>query len=721
MKEEIVNKILKIKNELSSVEDEIRNEGQLKRITDNKDDNKYKIIESEYKILHEKYTKKCDEYLRDKNDYVNYGKNIVKGYLSYRLGKIVVDNGFCITGILRTPFNLLSEYRKWKKEKEQGILISVVVPMYNCEKYIEKCMRSVLEQKVKNIELICVDDGSTDNTLKISKKIAELDNRVIILEQKNLHAGCARNAGLNAAKGTYVHFLDSDDWVENNIYTTCAKLLSTNADVCFFSYNNYDNITGDKKPSKYFEDLKAEFINKKRNDITDILMRGPVVPWNKIYKRSFLVINDIKFDNLTVANDRSFFFNLLKGRPSVIITKDRLLNYRTNNKNSLVGLKRLSNFDCHFKSFDLVKYLFEGNERDIVIDLFIKDLMYFYERAVKTENDNIRLKIENQIKKYFGENELYFSCIDRLSGKKSYDFFLKMKREVEIPIVFSVDDAYVKYLMVTIKSMIDNMSVRHRYEIVILYSSLTEDNKNLLRTLIVSGVNIRFYNVNYLIKSKSLYERAHYSISMYYRILIPEIMKNYNKVLYLDSDLLIVDDVSKLYFENIDEYYVAACSNLVNKSMRKYTNWKFKIDYPEYFNSGVLLINAKKWKEDKIAEKCFNYLSKYKDLVCPDQDALNVVCHGKVKYINMRWNFAWQHLVLKSDLDLIQLEEFEKANKNEKSIIHFTSGVKPWKRLEWKNEYGQQWWNCARKLNIYDSLIFEARNNKTKFDLSDRA
>ena len=95
--------------------------------------------------------------------------------------------------------------------------VSVIIPVYNVEQYLRECLNSVIKQTLKEIEIICVDDGSTDNSLDILKEYAEKDHRITIITQKNLHAGVARNAGLSIAKGEYLSFLDSDDFFELNL------------------------------------------------------------------------------------------------------------------------------------------------------------------------------------------------------------------------------------------------------------------------------------------------------------------------------------------------------------------------------------------------------------------------------------------------------------------------------------------------------------------------
>ena len=119
--------------------------------------------------------------------------------------------------------------------------VSVIIPVYNVEKYLPQCLDSVVNQTLPDIEIICVDDGSTDSSLDILKDYARRDKRITVLRQKNLHAGVARNAGLSIARGEYLSFLDSDDFFELDMLDQCyAKLKKDKSDVCIFSGDMID-------------------------------------------------------------------------------------------------------------------------------------------------------------------------------------------------------------------------------------------------------------------------------------------------------------------------------------------------------------------------------------------------------------------------------------------------------------------------------------------------
>ena len=122
--------------------------------------------------------------------------------------------------------------------------VSVIIPVYNVQNYLRPCLDSVLKQTLKEIEIICVDDGSTDGSLEILKQYAAKDNRITVLKQKNLHAGVARNAGLAVARGEYLSFLDSDDFFELNMLEESYRLIrKKQADILFYQYKNFNQET----------------------------------------------------------------------------------------------------------------------------------------------------------------------------------------------------------------------------------------------------------------------------------------------------------------------------------------------------------------------------------------------------------------------------------------------------------------------------------------------
>lgn len=279
--------------------------------------------------------------------------------------------------------------------------VSVVIPVYNAEKYLRQCLDSVINQTLQDIEIICVDDGSMDNSLNILNDYAEKDSRIRIATQKNLHAGVARNHGLSLAAGEYIHFLDSDDWIEQNAYEILVQQIEqTHADVCICFYEKFDNISGEK--TKIAHRLKAKeyccVTNFQKNPRH--FLYNAVVPWNKIYKREFLLKNNISFDDLICSNDRSFYIHVLLCAKKIAIIDEYLIHYRVNNNSSLVGATRLNNFACHFRSYENIWELVKNEKTEIkklILDISLRDFFAFYHKATGEQANQIREQLLNYI------------------------------------------------------------------------------------------------------------------------------------------------------------------------------------------------------------------------------------------------------------------------------------------------------------------------------------
>jgi len=262
-------------------------------------------------------------------------------------------------------------------------LLSVIIPVYNSSEFICQCLDSVVTQTLTDLEVICVDDGSDDESREIIKNYSEKDARVRLIEQNNLGAGAARNNGLRLASGKYIHFLDSDDWLDSRAYeTVCNKLIDSGVDVCIFQKYLYDNVTGVSTPSvKAFE--TDDYITNFDNN-PSFFIHNVVVPWNKICRRDLIVDNEILFDEIKCANDRSFYFKLILCARNIMITKEILLYYRINNSKSLIGTTRSKYYDAHFSAFDSTfsAYINKSDEiKRLIIDASLIDMFKFYDRA----------------------------------------------------------------------------------------------------------------------------------------------------------------------------------------------------------------------------------------------------------------------------------------------------------------------------------------------------
>lgn len=253
--------------------------------------------------------------------------------------------------------------------------VSVIIPVYNVGNYLRECLDSVINQTLKEIEIICVNDGSTDNSLEILQEYALKDNRITMISQENQGQGIARNKGIEISKGEYVLFIDPDDWIELKaiefLYNYSKKY---NTDFVEFLFDRYLPEKDDFYTPKFDYSYKENVIYT-NNDLVKNIFRTPLLTCNKIYKHDFLIKNNIRYDNSRLGEDhivtiktrllaeRAAFFNKilyhyrvnpLSSCNSVSSTKLEIFNVIKRIKQELVDLQE---FDSLKK--DWSKYIID--------------------------------------------------------------------------------------------------------------------------------------------------------------------------------------------------------------------------------------------------------------------------------------------------------------------------------------------------------------------------
>lgn len=214
--------------------------------------------------------------------------------------------------------------------------VSVVVPVYNTELYLNQCVDSLLAQTLKNVEFIFVDDGSTDRSLEILREYQQKDPRITILQQKNQFAGVARNNGMKAATGKYIIFVDSDDFFEPTMLEEAFNCAEVNqAEIVMFDYNLYDQQTKQIE-ERQFRNIEDDVFTLQR--FGDKFFRYyDAVPWNKLFLRSFVMTHQLQFQPIPKYNDNYFVYIAGFLAKRISYCRKRLVYYRINNNSSLQG------------------------------------------------------------------------------------------------------------------------------------------------------------------------------------------------------------------------------------------------------------------------------------------------------------------------------------------------------------------------------------------------
>ncbi len=216
-------------------------------------------------------------------------------------------------------------------------LVSVIVPAYNAGAYIERCLASIESQTYSNLEIIVVDDGSTDDTLAVARKRAAADPRITILTQENRYAGVARNNGFSHAHGEYAAFLDADDFFEPcMIEHMVGRAHETEADVVVCRSLFFDNATEVVKPIDFcllYVDPDQVYSGKALHDVMFRFCVG--WPWDKLFRSDFIKQHGLRFQDSRSTNDAYFVFMALMLAERIAFVDEALAFHRTNNADSL--------------------------------------------------------------------------------------------------------------------------------------------------------------------------------------------------------------------------------------------------------------------------------------------------------------------------------------------------------------------------------------------------
>ncbi len=268
-----------------------------------------------------------------------------------------------------------------------------------------------------------------------------------------------------------------------------------------------------------------------------------------------------------------------------------------------------------------------------------------------------------------------------------------MNKNKTIPIFFACDENFVKFTAVTITSLIANASKEFSYDIHILCTKISEDKKQKVIKLANENFKIYFDDVTNYLKSISyrLPIRDYYSKTTYYRLFISEMFPELDKALYLDSDMIVLGDVSELYNNDIGENYVGACNEQAMVQTDVYGTYVEKcigLDRNKYFNAGMLLINCAQFRKQKILDQFIRLLHEYSFVVTQDEDYLNFICKDKVFWIENSWN----------------VETYGKIKYSEATakIIHYLMVGKPW---HFKDvPFAEIFWNYAKQTSFYEEI-----------------
>lgn len=283
-----------------------------------------------------------------------------------------------------------------------------------------------------------------------------------------------------------------------------------------------------------------------------------------------------------------------------------------------------------------------------------------------------------------------------------------------VPVVFATDDGYAPYLGVALHSLITHTTSNNEYRIYIMFTKLSKEHQRRLQSLECENVIISFIDINDKVAGLKDYMTSHhFTVETTYRLFISEILFKYPKIIYLDCDIILTEDVAKLFLIDIKDSILGVSRIIINYNWSDRIMKVLDLAYNETFNAGILIINTQQFIKNNIKEKCLDLLQEDWKLekpiyICPDQDVLNITCKDKLTFFPMNWNFMWNmHLSEKPIKETILPElydEYIEAQKDIK-IIHYDTAVKPWNAPEHK--YADIFWKYARETVFYEEILIK--------------
>ena len=266
-------------------------------------------------------------------------------------------------------------------------------------------------------------------------------------------------------------------------------------------------------------------------------------------------------------------------------------------------------------------------------------------------------------------------------------------KKAEIPIFFACDEGFVKYTMVSMKSIMENADRSRKYHIYILHMGITEATQAKVLVMADEEFAIDFVDVTDKMKSiaDKLPIRDYYSNTTYFRLFIPDMFPQYRKALYIDSDTIVVGNIAELYDHKLGKLYAGVCPDRVvaqTDILGDYVEKVLGVKRTRYFNAGVMLMNCSQFRENHLLDEFLEMLHIYLFVVAQDQDYLNLICKNQVLYMEPKWN--------------AQVFGELACPEEEVGLFHFNMAAKPWHYEDCR--LAEYFWKYAKMTADYDAI-----------------
>ena len=540
--------------------------------------------------------------------------------------------------------------------------VSIIVPVFNTGKYLSACLDSIISQHFHNFEVLCIDDGSTDELTKnILTRYAERDPRIRVIQQKNSGPASARNNGLRNANGLYIAFVDSDDYISEqyigNLYKSAlqngANISVADKILCFDENNSQ---VEKKSGFELFQKIDAKHIAAQA-----ILTTG--VSCNKLYKKEFLLNNGIEYlEGMRCQSEDNYFsiMALVFGHSDIVIAENTTYFYRQHEG---------------------------GITKNVTIESFGKSILVYEILQQRLK----RLNIQDQ--KYWLNvvNQRAFKDLKyiakELAGGVEIENSLANKFATSIDICCIADENYVIPTLVFLESVRRTKRRTTHPSITILVPNGSKKRMEILEKMseedfLVKVLEVDATQFNGLHKYKENDNYCMASPSAMFKFIIPDVFPHLDRVLYIDTDLIVRKDLAALFMTSLEDKYLCAVPDLWSSVTDRGDIDKFNI----YFNSGMMLMNLARMRSEDLPRKLIEAKINSTNFNLMDQDVFNEVCNDHIKVLDIRYNFLpvcykrHKHRFKLNLINKIYGSRYEKIEEiaADPVVAHWAGSDKPW-------------------------------------------
>ena len=533
--------------------------------------------------------------------------------------------------------------------------ITVIVPVYNVENYLEKCLDSLINQTYKNLEIIVINDGSTDNSGEICQEYAQKDNRIVYIEKENGGQAEARNMGLDRMTGSYVTFVDSDDWVElDYVETLYKKITEYQADIAVGNYYSFDEaegmyyfyIFGDSYYEKVYDNVS---IFENLYESQEMKSFALISVGAKLYKADLL--KNLRFDNGKLAEDA--YLN-----QKIYLLAERIVYL---NKGLYAYCQREGSSSRAWTEKWMHALVDTMSDRITLL----ANMGYPLEKHLAVYRQMLEVSLANGQASGLSDTATYkeFEMKRTLLNQLS-----RQEQKKKKAIVLAANYAYVEQVMTTIKSICyHNRSIR-------FYLINSDFPNEWLKQLNKRLEKFDSEIINCRVTSEQISRyKTDISYTVFLRYFVADFVKE-DKALYLDCDLVVTKNLDGLFATDLQDYPLAAIRDFGG---RAYFG-------REIFNAGVLLINNALWKQEHITQKLIDLTNEWHDKVDQaDQSILNMIFENKW----LELDFDNNHIVIHERFANYSFPDGQEYP----GIIHYLSERKPW-HTHASQTYRDVWW-----------------------------